>query len=290
MKLGYSFPREIEAARRDRVPLVIPAGTVEYHGPHCAYGCDTLIVEGLLDRLSGSQAPGHRPLHLVRAFQLRGGRSGEGLRSTWTTTASRATSYDILKALIDGGWRNIYVLIHHQYEEENLLPMTLCFKKAGMKIVFDHLEATMGRGWWGDNKNKDFYDNLEQNDSPWNWIKVLPAMSKEVQHATGYDHAGKYECLDPAGPVPGDRGPRPPGRGRLLVHPGRQGVLGGAGEPHGRAVPEGPGRRRSAEAGRRRGAVYNLIPEVKFVQEARGRGAGVLAPALPAALTPGTKG
>ena len=29
--------------------------------------------------------------------------------------------------------------------------------------------------------------------NPFNWIKVIPTMSTEVQNATGYDHAGKYE-------------------------------------------------------------------------------------------------
>jgi creatinine amidohydrolase/Fe(II)-dependent formamide hydrolase-like protein len=192
MKLGYSFPKEVEEARQKRVPLVIPAGTVEYHGPHCAYGCDTLIVEGLLERLS-------RIKPLVVAPSIWYGPSSYAVAGPEKGSIDvdydrfEGHVHDILKGLIDGGWRNIYVLIHHQYEEENLLPMTLCFKKAGMKIVFAHLESTMGRGWWGDNRNKDFYDQLEQNDSPWNWIKVLPAMSREVQHATGYDHAGKYE-------------------------------------------------------------------------------------------------
>lgn len=193
MKLGYCFPREIEDAKKRRIPLVIPAGTVEYHGPHCAYGCDTLIVEGLLERLSRS-----RPL--VIAPSLWYGPSSYAVagpeKGTIDVEYDRFEAHvsDILKSLIDGGWRNIYVLIHHQYEEENLLPMTLCFRKAAMKIVFEHLERTMGRGWWGENRNKDFYENLQRNDSPWNWIKVLPAMSREVQQATGYDHAGKYEC------------------------------------------------------------------------------------------------
>lgn len=193
MKLGYCFPREIEDAKKRRIPLVIPAGTVEYHGPHCAYGCDTLIVEGLLERLSRS-----RPLVIApclwygpSSYAVAGPEKG-----TIDVEYDRFEAHvsDILKSLIDGGWRNIYVLIHHQYEEENLLPMTLCFRKAAMKIVFEHLERTMGRGWWGENRNKDFYENLQRNDSPWNWIKVLPAMSREVQQATGYDHAGKYEC------------------------------------------------------------------------------------------------
>jgi creatinine amidohydrolase/Fe(II)-dependent formamide hydrolase-like protein len=193
MKLGYSFPREIQAAKTERVPLVIPAGTVEYHGPHCAYGCDTLIVEGLLERLS-------RTKKMVVAPSIWYGPSSYAVagpeKGTVDVSYDRFEGhvYDILKSLVEGGWRNIYVLIHHQYEEENLLPMTLCFRKSAMKIVFEHLEASLGRGWWGDNRNKAFYEQLEQNDSPWNWIKVIPAMSREVQHQTGYDHAGKYEC------------------------------------------------------------------------------------------------
>ena len=51
MILNKSFPREVKYVQEKNIPLVIPGGTVEYHGPHCAYGCDTLVVEGLLDKL-----------------------------------------------------------------------------------------------------------------------------------------------------------------------------------------------------------------------------------------------
>ncbi len=193
MKLGFSFPKEIEEAKEKRVPLVIPAGTVEYHGPHCAYGCDTLIVEGLLDRLSKMK-------NIVIAPSIWYGPSSYAVGGPEKGTIDvdydnfEQHIYDILKSLVYGGWRNIYIVIQHQYEEENLLPMTLCFRKPAMKIVFEYLEETIGRGWWGDNKNKDFYETLEESDSPWNWIKVIPAMNKEIQHETGYDHAGKYEC------------------------------------------------------------------------------------------------
>ncbi len=192
MKLAYSFPKEIEQAKAGRVPLVIPAGTVEYHGPHCAYGCDTLIVEGLLDLLA-------RKKELVIAPPIWYGPSSYAVggpeKGTIHVDYDRFEQhvYDILKAMVYGGWRNIYVVIHHQYEEENLLPMTLCFRKAAMKIVFEYLEETIGRGWWGDNRNQAFYEQLQEADSPWNWVKVVPAMSREVQHRTGYDHAGKFE-------------------------------------------------------------------------------------------------
>ena len=44
MILDHSFPRETDYVKEKNIPLVIVGGTVEYHGPHCSYGCDTLVV------------------------------------------------------------------------------------------------------------------------------------------------------------------------------------------------------------------------------------------------------
>ena len=55
MKLLYMLPDEVRAAQARRVPLVIPAGTIAYHSAHCALGCDSLIVEGLLDQLAAQK-------------------------------------------------------------------------------------------------------------------------------------------------------------------------------------------------------------------------------------------
>lgn len=52
MILDRSFPREVKYVQDNNIPLVIAGGTVEYHGPHCAYGCDTLVVEGLINELA----------------------------------------------------------------------------------------------------------------------------------------------------------------------------------------------------------------------------------------------
>lgn len=101
--------------------------------------------------------------------------------------------YQILKSMLYGGFKNIYLLIHHQYEKENLMPMTLACMKASKKLIMEYLEDTRGRGWWGSNDFAEYYENLEDTDCPWNWITVLPVMSERVQKDTGYDHAGKYE-------------------------------------------------------------------------------------------------
>ena len=52
MYLDKMFPRELEYVKKNNIPVIIPAGTVEYHGPHCSYGCDTLVAQGLIEKLA----------------------------------------------------------------------------------------------------------------------------------------------------------------------------------------------------------------------------------------------
>ena len=52
MLLDMCFPREVENAQKNNTPVVIVGGTVEYHGPQCSYGCDTLIAQGLVEKLA----------------------------------------------------------------------------------------------------------------------------------------------------------------------------------------------------------------------------------------------
>ena len=74
------------------------------------------------------------------------------------------------------------------------MPMTLSYMKAAKRATMAYLEKTKGQGWWGSESYKDYYENLEGEDNPFGWIKVIPTMNTAVQNATGYDHAGKYEC------------------------------------------------------------------------------------------------
>ena len=74
------------------------------------------------------------------------------------------------------------------------MPMTLSYMKAAKRATMRYLEKTKGQGWWGSESYKDYYDNLETEDNPFSWIKVIPTMSTEVQNKTGYDHAGEFEC------------------------------------------------------------------------------------------------
>lgn len=193
VEYNMSFPRELERVKEKRIPTVICGGTVEYHGPHCSYGCDTLIAEGLIKKLAEKKelmiAPTiyYSPASYAVADETSGTVHIE-------EDIFEAYLFSVFMNMLEAGLRNIYVVIHHQFERENLMPMTLSYMKAAKRATMRYLEKTRGRGWWGNESFSNYYDNLGGNDDPFSWIKVIPTMSTEVQNATGYDHAGKYEC------------------------------------------------------------------------------------------------
>jgi len=193
MNLELAAFQDIENAKKNRVPLVIPVGTMEYHGPHCALGCDTHIAVGLAEKLAQCREIVIAPpvWYGIASYAVAGPE-----KNSVNVDADVFESYIscILAALLDGGWKNIYLLIHHQYENESLMPMTLACMKAGKKVTMAYLERTRGCAWWGDNKNAGYYGELDSGDNPFNWITTVPCMSAGAQAATGYDHAGKWEC------------------------------------------------------------------------------------------------
>lgn len=193
MYLDKMFPRELEYVKKNNIPVIIPAGTVEYHGPHCSYGCDTLVAQGLIEKLSEQK-------EIVIAPSISYSPSSYAVADEKSGTvhveenAFEQYLYYIFMSILSSGLRNIYVVIHHQFEQESLMPMTLSYMKAAKRATMAYLEKTKGQGWWGSESYKDYYDNLETDDNPFAWIKVIPTMNTAVQNATGYDHAGEFEC------------------------------------------------------------------------------------------------
>ncbi len=193
MEYNFSFPRELKRVNENRIPAVMVGGTVEYHGPHCSYGCDTLVAEGLIKKLAET-----KELMMLPTIYYSPASYAVADETSGTVHIDEdvfeAYLFGIFTNMLDAGMRNIYVVIHHQYEQENCKPMTLSYMKASQRAIMRYLEKTQGRGWWGSESYASYYDNLGGGDDPFSWIKVIPTMSTEVQNATGYDHAGKYEC------------------------------------------------------------------------------------------------
>lgn len=193
MELNMSFPKELEYVKENRIPTVICGGTVEYHGPHCSYGCDTLVAEGLIKKLAEKK-------DIMIAPTIYYSPSSYAVADETSGTVHideevfESYLFGIFSNMLAAGLRNIYVLIHHQFENESLMPMTLSYMKAAKRATMRYLEKTQGQGWWGSENYASYYENLGGGDDPFSWIKVIPTMSTEVQKATGYDHAGKFEC------------------------------------------------------------------------------------------------
>lgn len=193
MYLDQCFPREIEEAKKKNTPVVIVGGTVEYHGPQCAYGCDTLVAQGLVEKLAERKEIIIAPSISYSPASYAVGDAQSGTVHV-EENAFEEYVYYVFMSMLSAGLRNIYVVIHHQFEQESLMPMTLSYMKAAKRATMAYLEKTQGQGWWGSENYKDYYENLGNQSDPFSWIQVIPTMSTAVQNATGYDHAGKYEC------------------------------------------------------------------------------------------------
>ena len=193
MILDNCFPREAKYVQEKNIPLVICGGTVEYHGAHCSFGCDTLVAEGLIKELAKKKELMIAPTISYSPSSYAVGDSKSGTVHV-KERAFEDYVYYVFMSFLEAGYRNIYVVIHHQFEQESEMPMTLCYRMAAKRATMDYLEKTLGQGWWGSEAYANYYQELEGANNPFGWIKVIPTMSTAVQNATGYDHAGKYEC------------------------------------------------------------------------------------------------
>ena len=193
MNLIDMFYREIEDAKARKVPLIIPIGTMEYHGEHASLGTDTMVITGVLERLGKRKeiivAP---PIWYGVASYAVCGPEKNSVQVDCDPYEIYIT--EILKSLVYGGWKNIYLVFHHQSEGDGLMPMSLACMKAAKKVTMRYMEETRGNGWWGRNDMQDYYENLDTADNPLTFIKTIQLMDAATQKAIGgFDHAGKYE-------------------------------------------------------------------------------------------------
>jgi creatinine amidohydrolase len=192
MKLHEMRPEQCIHAQKENWPLFVPVGTIEYHGQHLPLGMDTIAVNVALERVE-------KRIDCTVAPTIWYGPSSYAVagpeKGTIDIDTDRFEKYvsEILQGFLENGYRNIFIIIHHQYEMGQLMPAALSFKKAAMSLIFQYLEEERGRGWWGSDEMKTYYEKLGGGENPFNWIRVAPLMSPEIQQKMGYDHAGMLE-------------------------------------------------------------------------------------------------
>ena len=189
--LATGYPREAEKAKKEEWAVLLPVGTMEYHSTHCPYGCDTLVAQGVCERVAKEVNAMVLPAvwYGVASYAV-GGPESNTINVDCDTMENYI--YCILKSLFMSGFKkNIFIVVAHQTED--YMPMTLACMKAAKKLIMADLEEMQGYGWWGKKENKEFYQSLAEKDSPWNRIRVvrLPYTKNSKMLA---DHAGIYEC------------------------------------------------------------------------------------------------
>lgn len=193
MQLIDMFYDQIEDAARRKVPFVIPVGTLEYHAHHASCGTDTLVITGCLRELEKEKEIVVCPpiWYGVASYAVCGPRPGH-MHVDEDTYANYI--YCILKSMVYGGNKNIYLVAHHQTEQDGLMPMTIACHKAAKKLIMEYMEETLGQGWWGSDSFEHYYDSLGSADDPFSYIKVISLIGREAQDKCGgFDHAGKWE-------------------------------------------------------------------------------------------------
>jgi creatinine amidohydrolase len=187
----FGYPLEMERAKCEEWPILLPVGTMEYHSDHCPYGCDSLTAVGLAQRLAAEvNAVIMPPIYYGVSSYAVGGPETNTIHVDCDTLENYV--YCVLKSMFRSGiHKNIFIIIGHQTEDLN--PMELACRKAARKLVFEYLEETAGTGWWGKRENKDFYENLTGKDNPWNWVRILHSQAPSTHHILSPDHAGVCE-------------------------------------------------------------------------------------------------
>ena len=184
MRLEYLLPHELATAIHEGWALIVPAGVIEYHGPHMALGLDTLLVAELAERVAAETK-------CVVAPPFWYGPTGSAVTGPKEGTLDVSTERfgrhvkDVLASFWAMGFKWIIVCIHHQGLEG---PEALAIRLAAAEVTFENTLKERGESWWGKAP-------LAQTDNVFERIQVWPSVLPEAAQkgVVMADHAGFYE-------------------------------------------------------------------------------------------------
>jgi len=140
--LIHMRPEQVQDAVARNVPVLMPAGCVEYHGPHLPIGTDFLIANSICveaeKRVECVMAP---PLQFAPTLDWAAGpEEGE---ADFDPEAFFQYARESLRRIAAMGFRRIYILQHHQGPDGLEV---LCLKRAAMEVVRETVHE-WGAGW-----------------------------------------------------------------------------------------------------------------------------------------------
>jgi creatinine amidohydrolase len=154
-------PKEIKDAVDRNVPVIISAGSVEYHGPHLPIGTDCLISEAIVKRVEEQcECIVMPPLPFSSTmFWAAGPDEGE---FDFDPDALGAYAAELLRGIVKIGFKRIYILQHHQ-GDWGLPALTL--KRTAAQVIRENAKI------WGDRWGRLGMDKLP-NPNIFDLIKV----------------------------------------------------------------------------------------------------------------------
>lgn len=197
MKYLYMQPSRIRDVIQRNIPAVLPLGVIEYHAEHLPVGVDFFVVEKILDMVE-SEFPNQivllPPFYYGTATYAVASPENNGTVSV-SPDKLIPVAEEIFRGLLDVGFRNIHCFIAHQTEEfVQGMPTDLAFRFAGRKVIFEFLDQKLGKGWWGSERNAEYYSGGE---NPFNYIRVHPVRTRDsTKKRFKGDHAGILETSE----------------------------------------------------------------------------------------------
>jgi creatinine amidohydrolase/Fe(II)-dependent formamide hydrolase-like protein len=182
--LQDALPHQLKQALDDQWPLLMSAGTIEYHGPHLPLGVDTFVVEELLRRVA-------LRVKCLIAPPLWYGPTGYAVTGPEQGTVDVSTerfgrhAKDVLASFWEMGFRTVILCVHHQQMDG---PEALALRQAAAEVIFEKTLAERGPAWWG-KAPLAAADHIFERIQV--WPSVLPAAA--AQGVVMADHAGFFE-------------------------------------------------------------------------------------------------
>ncbi|MDP2990057.1 MAG: creatininase family protein, partial [Kiritimatiellota bacterium] len=143
MRYEMMRPGQIKEAIEKGLPLFLPVGVLEYHGPQNPIGTDALIGQGIIhkveERVECVVAPTF--FYGYTGFWAAGPELGE---ISVDGEGLYLVAKSILKNFFDAGWRKIYVVCHHQGPQGVTM---LSFQRAATEIGMENAVNKVGTGW-----------------------------------------------------------------------------------------------------------------------------------------------
>jgi len=191
MELIKMRPDQLREAVKAQLPVFIPLGSFEYHGEHMPLGTDTLIAEGICQRIAQKTDAVTAPaIYFTSTMNWAAGIEDGDM--DFSADALYPYVKEYISKVIEMGFKKIYVMIGHQGKRG--LPAETVHR-AFLDVNRDRAHK-FGAGWGGLNQeatvgivDKNFFDIVRMCD----YDEFIDYSKAETNERMPVGHGGRGE-------------------------------------------------------------------------------------------------